>query len=69
MTKNVNLLEAESPAKRGEFFDKPLDTPEGDVGRLIGSPSPELVVKNDGPFISKLGEGIEIVAGRTGPAV
>jgi len=54
MTKDVNLLESQSSPKFGQFFDEPLDTPEGDVGRFIGSPGPELIVEDDRPFISKL---------------
>jgi hypothetical protein len=54
MTKDVNLLESQSPSKFGQFFDEPLDTPEGDVGRFIGSPGPELIVEDNRPFLPAL---------------
>jgi hypothetical protein len=54
MTEDVNLLESQSPPKFGEFLDEALDTPEGDVGRFVGSPDPQLVAEDDRSFVSEL---------------
>jgi len=69
MTEDMNLLESQSPSKFGQFLDEALDTPKGNVCRFVGSPGPELVVKDRGAFVRKCSERVQVVAGRTGPSM
>src|SRR5262245_61772377 len=65
----MNLIESKRCSEPTQFFDKPLDAPKRDVGRLVSSPGSELVVEDHGAFVSKCSKRVQVVAGRAGPSV